>query len=112
MDDWPKGLHAAEATLKYNERRWVETKKAMINQAYQQAAHSSADADAQYRKEKRLRLDAFFWKQATTANTLESYEDYLQEFPGGRFVLQARIQINAITHRANAGPPRNAPAPQ
>jgi hypothetical protein len=106
IEDWPKGRHVAQARLKYDQRRWMETKKAMINQAYQQAAHSTPDADAEYRKEKRLRRDSFFWKQAVAANTVNAYRDYLQQFPKGQHERQASNQIAALSRNSNA------PAPQ
>src|SRR5580698_5956122 len=62
VEIWPNGRHVNEARLKYKQRQWVETEKALIHQAYQEASHASPDADAEYRKEKRLRRESFFWK--------------------------------------------------
>ncbi|HUD83377.1 MAG TPA: hypothetical protein VMQ67_07730 [Candidatus Saccharimonadales bacterium] len=112
LEVWPKGRHVVEARLKYNQRRWVETEKVMIHQAYQEASHSSPEVDAEYRREKRLRRDAFFWKAATVANTLESYQDYLQQFPKGQFARQANARIDALGHRSQEAPPVNSPSPQ
>jgi hypothetical protein len=109
---WPKGRHAAEARLKHHQRQWVEMEEGMIHQAYQEASHSSPQGDAEYRREKRLRQDAFFWKEATNSNTLESYQDYLQQFPGGQFARQARAQIYALGRRSKGVPPVSSPSPQ
>jgi hypothetical protein len=109
---WPNGRHAVEARLNYNQRRWIETEKAMIRQAYQEASHSSPEADAEYRREKRMRRDSFFWKAATSANTLQSYHDYLKQYPKGQFVRQARARIDALIHDPQAGASVNAPLPQ
>ena len=112
LESWPNGRHVAEARLKYNQRQWVETEKAMIHQAYQDASHSNPEADAEYRKEKRLRRDAFFWKAATNANTLQSYQDYLQQFPKGQFAPLARARIDALNHGAQEVPSAASPPPQ
>jgi hypothetical protein len=109
---WPNGRHAADARLKYKQRRWVETEQALIHQAYQEASHSSPEADAEYRKEKRLRQDAFFWKAAAKSDTLESYGDYLEQFPKGQFVRQARARIDELSHGSEAVPPQSSPPPQ
>ncbi len=112
LEAWPKGYHAGEARLKYNQRQWAETEKAMIHQAYQEASHASPEADAEYRKEKRQRRDAFFWREATNSNTLESYQDYLQQFPRGQFSRQARAHIATLSHPFNEVPPVSSPPPQ
>jgi hypothetical protein len=109
LEDWPQGRHAAEAHQKYDQRRWMDTKKSLISQAYQQAAHSSPEADAEYRKEKRLRRDSFFWKQAVAANTAEAYRDYLQQFPKGQHERQASNQIAALLRNTNMPPPQLPP---
>jgi hypothetical protein len=101
LDAWPKGRHAAEARLKRDQRHWVETKQAMIREAYQEAAHASPEADAKYRKEKREREDAFFWKAASSIDTAESYRDYLRKFPDGKYTNQAFARITSL----NQAPP-------
>lgn len=103
MERWPDGRHIAEAKMKYGARQWVETKMAMINQAYHEAVHSSPAADKEYTKEKLLREDSFFWKRATNVNTTGSYNDYVQRFPNGQFIRQARAQLDAL-NRSNAAP--------
>ena len=112
LDAWPKGRHAAEARLKYNQRHWVETEKAMIHQAYQDTAHANPEADNEYRRQQHMRREAFFWKQATNANTLESYQGYLRQFPRGQFTRQARAQIDALNNRPQEVPPASTPPPQ
>jgi hypothetical protein len=112
LEVWPNGRHVAEARLKYTQRHWVETEKAMIHQAYQEASHSTPEADAEYRKEKRLRRDSFFWKAATNANTLQSYKDYLQQFPKGQFARQAHARLDALSHSPQGVPPASSPPPQ
>jgi hypothetical protein len=96
--DRPKGLHAAEARLCYKERTWIDTKKAMINEAIKQ--HSAAKSDPEARKERRARLEHFFWKQVTNENTVVSYKDYLMRYPNGEFAAQAQRQIDELTHQA------------
>ncbi|HEX3716757.1 MAG TPA: hypothetical protein VH595_02215 [Verrucomicrobiae bacterium] len=103
MERWPDGRHIAEARMKYGARQWVETKIAMINQAYHQAAHSNRAVDAEYTKEKLLREDSFFWKRATNVNTTNSYNDYVRHFPNGQFIRQARTRLDALNH-SNAAP--------
>jgi hypothetical protein len=100
LSEWPKGRHANEAKMRYEQRQWASTKRALILQAYQQTSrtNTSPDADAAYRRERRLRRENLFWRQATNANTLTSYQDYLQRYPRGQFVAKARLQIEALTH--------------
>jgi hypothetical protein len=112
LETWPKGRHAAEARLKYRQRQWVETEQAMIHQAYQEASHASPEADAEYRKEKRLRRDAFFWKAASSTDTVEAYGDYLKQYPKGQFARQAHARIEALNHGAPATAPANTPPPE
>ncbi len=81
--EWPKGRHAAEARARYDQRQWAATKRVLIRQAYQQDTRTNASADAAYGKEKRLRREVFFWKTATNVNTIESYKDYLEQYPAG-----------------------------
>ena len=49
-----------------------------------------------YRRDLRARRENFFWQQATTANTIESYNDYLREFPQGKYAAQARVKIQSL----------------
>ncbi|HUD46631.1 MAG TPA: hypothetical protein VMR33_07365 [Candidatus Baltobacteraceae bacterium] len=112
LEVWPHGRHSAEARLKYDERRWVETQEAMIRQAYQEASRSSPEADVQYRREKHLRRDSFFWKAATSVNTVQSYQDYLQQFPDGRFAALAHARIDALSHGSQGVPPVSSPPAQ
>ena len=88
---------------------WAATKRSLIAQAYQQAARADAapGADAAYRREKRLRREGFFWKQATNVNTIDAYRDYLHEYPLGQFTAQALSQIKKINPAApELTPPR------
>jgi hypothetical protein len=108
--DWPKGRHVKEARVLYEQRLWEATKRGLILQAYQQTAHTNAspDADAAYRQERRKRHEVLFWRQATNANTITSYKDYLQQYPRGQFTVQARRQIARLTgapSMTNAPPP-------
>jgi hypothetical protein len=112
LDAWPNGRHAADARLKYRQRQWMETKQAMIHEAYQEATHASPEADAQYLKEKRKREDAFFWKAASSTDTVESYRDYLKDFPRGKYTNQALARITALNQGSQAAPPANLVPPQ
>jgi hypothetical protein len=112
VEVWPNGRHVNEARLKYKQRQWVETEKAMIHQAYQEASHASPDADAEYRKQKRLRRESFFWKAATNTDTLQSYQDYVTQFPQGQFARQARARIATLSRESPAIPGGSTPAPQ
>jgi hypothetical protein len=96
--DWPKGRHTAEARLCYKERTWSDTKRAMINEALKK--HSTAQSDPEARKERRARLECFFWKQVTNENTVLSYKDYLMRYPTGQFAAEARRQIDDLTRQA------------
>jgi hypothetical protein len=100
LSDWPKGRHATQARILVEERERAEIKRAQIRQAYAAASQAKSDTDAAYRREQRLRRDNFFWKQASTANSVESYNDYLREFPQGLCSTQARQRIQALTHPA------------
>lgn len=109
LADWPNGRHIIEARSSLAQRRWAATKRSLIAQAYQQAARADAapGADAAYRREKRLRREAFFWKQATNVNTIDAYRDYLHEYPLGQFTAQALSQIKKINPAApELTPPR------
>ncbi len=99
--DWPKGRHTAEARLRYEQRTWNDTKRAMINEAIKK--NSAAKSDPEARKERRARLERFFWKQVTNENTLFSYKDYLMRYPAGQFAAQARRQIDDLTRKAASG---------
>jgi hypothetical protein len=96
MDAWPTGRHIGEARTKYGQRQWVEDKMAMIRAAYAEAGNSNSAAEAQYEKEKRMRRDFFFWKEATNVNTMDSYRNYLRLFPNGRFASEARAHLSAL----------------
>ncbi len=110
--EWPKGRHAAEARARYDQRQWAATKRVLIRQAYQQDTRTNASADAAYGKEKRLRREVFFWKTATNVNTIESYKDYLEQYPRGQFVAQARARIATFNRPGDgAAPATNAPPP-
>jgi hypothetical protein len=93
--DWPNGRHTVEARLCYEQRTWSDTKRAMINEAIKK--HSAAQSDPEARKERKLRLELFFWKQVTNENTVLSYKDYLQRYPAGQFADQARHRIADLT---------------
>jgi hypothetical protein len=109
LSDWPKGHHANEAKTRYELRQWAATKRALILQAYQQSLRTnSPDNDPAYRNERRLRREVLFWRQATNANTIISFEDYLRQYPKGQFAAKARAQIAILQREA---PPVNTPAP-
>ena len=93
---WPEGRHVAKARLAYDQRRWAETKRAQIQQAYMMAAmasHPDAAAAAAKTRERALRQDNFLWKETTTEGTLNSYQDYLQLFPYGTHAAEAQRKI-------------------
>jgi hypothetical protein len=100
-DNWPKGWHALEAKLRYEQRAWNDTKRAQINEAIKK--HSAAKSDPEALKERRERLERFFWKQSTNENTVSSYQNYLQRYPAGQFADQARRQIDDLTRKADSG---------
>jgi hypothetical protein len=112
--EWSKGRHVIEARNRYAQRQWAATKRALIRQAYQQATHTNAapGADAAYRKEQQLRREVFFWKQAVIANTPDSYKDYLDQYPRGQFVAQARAQLQSLSHPADGAPAATNAPPQ
>lgn len=92
--DWPKGWHAGEAKIRYEQRTWDDTKKALINEALKQI--STAKSDPEAIKERRVRKEHFFWKQVSVENTIVSYTDYLQRYPAGEFADQARQRIDSL----------------
>jgi hypothetical protein len=99
--DWPKGRHMVEAKLRYEQRTWSDTKRAMINEALKK--NSAAKSDPEAIKEKRVRKERFFWKQVTVENTIVSYKDYLQRYPAGEFADQARHRIDDLSRQADNG---------
>jgi hypothetical protein len=103
LSDWPAGRHMASARILFEERQRAELIRAQIRQANLATSRAKSDTDAAYRREQQTRRDHFFWKQASTANTIESYNDYLREFPQGSFSAQARKCIQALSQPA-AGP--------
>lgn len=100
LSDWPKGRHMVAARILFEERQRTELTRAQIRQAFLAASQVKSDTDAAYRREQRLRRDSFFWKQATTSNTIESYNDYLRAFPQGGFSTQARKRIQELSQPA------------
>jgi hypothetical protein len=104
LETWPKGRHAVQARLSYDQRVWTDTKNAMIREAYNSASHASPEADAEYRREERLRRENFFWKQVTINNTAEGYKDYLQQYPHGLHVAEAQRQAALLNQEGNSNP--------
>ena len=105
VDTWPNGLHVAEARLRYKQRLWAENEKSLIHKAYQDAAQPSPGADAEYNRQKQMRRDAFFWKAATNTDSLKAYQDYISQFPQGKFARQARARIAMLSPNAQGQPP-------
>ena len=105
--DWPKGRHVAEAHTRYENRTWVDTKKALISEAIKK--HKAADPNA--RKERKERMERFFWKEVTNENTVVSYNDYLQRYPTGQFAALARRQIDDLNRKGAAGNDGNSSGP-
>jgi hypothetical protein len=87
----------AAARILVQVRLRAELRRAQIREAYLAASQVKSETDAARRREQRIRRDKFFWKRATTANTLESYHDYLREFPRGGYSAQARKRIQALS---------------
>jgi hypothetical protein len=97
---WPAGRHLAAARILYEERQRTELVRTQIRQANDTTSQTKTEIDAAYRREQQTRRDRFFWKQASTANTIESYNNYLREFPQGSFSAQARKCIQALSQPA------------
>ena len=95
------GLRESNSLLT-GKRTGTSSKNTQIRQAYLAASQVKSNTDAANRREQRLRRDGFFWKQATTANTIESYNDYLREYPQGGYAAQARQKIQALREPAPA----------
>jgi len=102
LSRWRNGRHAAEALVLFDVRQRAEMKRAQIRQAYVAAAQTKSDTDAAYLHEQRLRRDNFFWKQACFANTVDSYNDYLREFPQGNHAAEAHQKIRALGQPATS----------
>ncbi len=103
VDTWPTGRHVVEARLKFKQRQWAEGEKTLIRKAYQDAANPTPASDAEYKKQKQMRRDAFLWKAATNSDTLKAYQDYISQFPKGKFAGQAHARIATLS--------RDAPVP-
>jgi hypothetical protein len=80
-----------------DERERTEAKRAQIRQAYLAATQTKPEADPAYHREQQLRRDNFAWKLASTANTLDSYHQYLQQFPQGKYSAVARQIIETLS---------------
>jgi hypothetical protein len=114
LTDWPAGRHVNEAKTLYNQRKWAADKRRLIREAVKDVSRtnaSGAGADA-YKREQRLRREMFCWKQATIANTLDGYNAYLDQYPAGQYVAQARLQIASLNNPSNpTGSATNSTAP-
>lgn len=104
LETWPKGRHAVEARLDYNQRTWIDTKKALIREAYKDVSVTNLEADAAYRSEQRARHESFFWKEVTSNNTAEGYKDYLQQYPHGLHAAEAKRQLALRGQEGNGTP--------
>jgi hypothetical protein len=103
LSEWPKGRHMVEARAFYQERLRAEAKRAQILQAYTMASMASpvdAATEEAYNRERAMRRDNFFWRQATNANTIASCQNYLVQFPLGSHADEARQKIQALSQSA------------
>jgi hypothetical protein len=101
LTDWPSGRHTAEAKARYEQRTWNDTKRAMINEALKK--HAEGKPDPEVIKEKKVRQERFFWKQAALENTVVSYNDYLQRYPAGEFAVEAHRKIEELNRQPDNG---------
>ena len=83
LENWPEGLHAAKAQERIDEMK---------------AAIAAANKDAA----ERAAQEARDWKTAETANSLQSYQDYLGRHPSGKNAGEAQSRINAMQAAAAA----------
>jgi hypothetical protein len=97
LSDWPDGRHVVKAKELYERRLWTETTKAEISIA----SLANSESDAAYRRDQKMRRDNFFWKQASHADTIASYRDYLGQYPQGGHADEARQKIQALGQPAN-----------
>ena len=74
LENWPEGLHAAKAQERIDEM------KAAIEAAKKDAAERAA-------------MEARDWKTAETANSIQSYQDYLGRHPSGKNAGEAKARI-------------------
>lgn len=105
--DWPNSPHAIEARLRYEQKTWNDTKRAMIAEALKKRAAVNSDPAAV--KARRQRQERFFWRQVTNENTIVSYQDYLQRYPSGEFASQAHRQLDALKQQAATDAATNSP---
>lgn len=96
LSKWPAGRHIVAAHRFFEERQRAELTRAQIRQANLAASQTKTESDTAYRRDLRARRENFFWQQATTANTIEGYNDYLREFPQGKYASQARVKIQSL----------------
>jgi hypothetical protein len=108
LSDWPKGRHVAQARNLTTERQWAENKRALIRQAYQQAAAPNFRATAASREGQSQREEFFSWKKASVSNTVDGYKDYIRQYPNGHYAAQARHLIETLS---GGGSPAESPAP-
>ncbi len=83
LENWSEGLHAAKA----QER--IDQMKAAIEAQKRDAAERAA-------------MEARDWKTAETANSIQSYEDYLGKHPSGKNAPTAQERINRMKADAAA----------
>ena len=81
LADWENGLHADEARARIAEIKAAED-------ARQRAAREAAEAEARA------------WQTAAAANTVASYQAYLDGFPAGKNAGEARARIAALQSSA------------
>jgi hypothetical protein len=100
LSDWPKGWHAADARVLFVSRNWEETKMAQIREASQPASRASLAAEAAYSRERESRREMFAWREATVSNTIDGYNQYLRQYPNGRFAAQVRRKLASLSQPA------------
>ncbi len=99
LTEWPEGKHAPKA------QELIDQMKKAIEAAEKDAAEKAEQA----RREAAARAarDRQAWSTAETANTVQSYQRYLGEFPSGQNAAEAQSRIDrfmadAATAEANA----------
>lgn len=82
LTEYPKGLYAAAARVKLASLTQDQS-------AAQAASRTKTDSPVEDR-------DAVFWKEVQAAGSREYYETYLKEFPRGKYVPLARVELKRI----------------
>lgn len=90
----PDGKHIEEAKRCIEIRRPIEARSAQLTEAVAMSVTSrTAKNIAANKAELATKQDDFFWKRTVSDNSVASFNAYLQRFPTGKHVEEARQKL-------------------